>query len=143
MGGERPSVQRSFRLSARTAQLLEEAVSAPHGESRNALVDRLLGEALRLQRHPLIRFRTGGSGERRPCLLGTRLDVQHVIRTWRAEGGDVEGTAEYFDLPVVQVQAVLDYYADFRSEVDAAIAVEDELARVEYERWERRQRALA
>lgn len=137
-----PSVQRSFRLSARTADLLDEAAGLGP-ESRNALADRLLGEALRLQRHPLISFRTGGSGERRPCLLGTRLDVRHVIGTWRAEGGDVEAAAAHFEVPVGHVRAALDYYGDFKVEVDAEMAAAEEFARAEYERWERRQRALA
>jgi uncharacterized protein (DUF433 family) len=138
-----PGVQRSFRLSARTARLLDETAATSVGESRNALVDRLLGEALRLQGHPLITFRTGASGWRRPALTGTRLDVYQVIETWRAESGDVAGTAEYFGLESAAIQAAVDYYADFRDEVEADARGAAESARVEQERWERRQRALA
>lgn len=139
---EQSSVQRSFRLSARTAELLEEAVAAG-SETRNALTDRLLGEALRLERHPRIRFRTGGSGARRAALRDSRLYVFQVIRTWRDEGRDVAGAAEYFALPAGDVQAAVEYYADFREDIDADEAATLEAERIEYERWERRQRALA
>jgi hypothetical protein len=40
------TVQRSFRLSARTLELLD-AAAVGGQESRNALADRLLGEAVR------------------------------------------------------------------------------------------------
>lgn len=136
------SVQRSFRLSARTAELLEEAVTAG-AESRNALTDRLLGEALRLQRHPLIAFRTGGSGSRSPAVLGRRLYVYQVISTWRGEGKDVADAAECLAIPVREVQAAVDYYADFRAEIDAEYEAAEAFAQVEYERWAARQQALA
>jgi hypothetical protein len=56
--GETRSVQRSFRLSASTAELLDREAEA-NNESRNALADRLLAEALREEHHPLIRFHQG------------------------------------------------------------------------------------
>lgn len=70
------SVQRSFRLSSRTLDLLDKAADASE-EARNALADRLLGDALRLQRHPLIRFQdsAGGAGSRllwEPASMCTR-----------------------------------------------------------------------
>ena len=72
--------QRSFRLTDKTLHLLDER-AAEHGESSNALAQRLLDESLRLERHPLLRFREGGSGIRRPALAGTRLDVWQVIES--------------------------------------------------------------
>jgi hypothetical protein len=44
MPSKEPSVQRSFRLSRRTLEELD-AMAGVTGESRNALADRLLGEA--------------------------------------------------------------------------------------------------
>jgi len=44
MRDEPASIQRSFRLSPRTLELLD-AEAAMVGQSRNALADRLLGEA--------------------------------------------------------------------------------------------------
>lgn len=133
--------QRSFRLSDGTLRLLDER-AAEHGQSSNALAQRLLDESLRLERHPLLRFREGGSGIRRPALAGTRLDVWQVIETLRAHDGDVEGTAAYFAITPAQVRACVAYYADFQAEIDAYAAAELEFAERERERWEREQKVL-
>lgn len=136
------SVQRSFRLSWRTVELIEAAV-ATSGESRNAMVERLLAEAIRLERHPLIRFRSGASGRRRPCLAGNRLYVHQVMSTLRASDGDVDEAAEGLGISPQLVQAALDYYVDFSDEVDEDAAVALRTEQEERARWERQQRALA
>jgi hypothetical protein len=59
-------VQRSFRLSRRTLDLLDKAAHAS-GYSRHTLADRLLGEALRTETHPLIRFQAGRRGGAGQC----------------------------------------------------------------------------
>jgi uncharacterized protein (DUF433 family) len=133
--------QRSFRLTDRTLDLLDER-AAEHGESSNALAQRLLDESLRLERHPLLQFRQGGSGIRRPALAGTRLDVWQVLETLRAHDGDVASTAGYFAITAAQVRACVSYYAEFQAEIDAYTAAEMEVAERERERWEREQRAL-
>jgi uncharacterized protein (DUF433 family) len=134
-------VQRSFRLSRRTLEKLD-AMAGVTGESRNALADRLLGEAIRTETHPLIRYQTSAAGRRRPLLVGTRLYVDQVIETLRGSDGDVEETSDYLGLRPEQVRAALAYYADFAGEVDADAAVTRELERDERARWERQQRAL-
>jgi uncharacterized protein (DUF433 family) len=128
-------------MSSRTLDRLAQR-AAETSESRNALAERLIDEGLRIDRHPLISFRTGGSGLRRPALVGTRLDVWQVIDTVRGEQGDVAAAAEYLGLPERLVRAAVDYYADFTEEVDAYRA--DELAFAERERlrFERAQRVL-
>lgn len=133
--------QRSFRLTDKTLHLLDER-AAEHGESSNALAQRLLDESLRMERHPLLRFREGGSGIRRPALAGTRLDVWQVIETLRAHDNDIESTAEYFAITPAQVRACVAYYADFQGEIDAYAAAEMDVADRERERWEREQRVL-
>lgn len=138
---EARSVQRSFRLSASTADLLDREAEAAN-ESRNALTDRLLAEALRQEHHPLIRFQRGAAGRRQPMLAGTRLYVHQVIATLREHEGFVADTAEYFGLAPRFVQAALEYYADFRQEVDADAAAAERAAEAERDRWERQQRAL-
>lgn len=140
--GDTPSVQRSFRLSKRTIDLLDDAV-ATGGESRNALVDRLLGEAVRLERHPLIRFHRGAAGRRQPVVTGTRLSVHQIISTLRASNGDVDEAAAYFTIAPRLVGAALEYYAEFAEEVDEDAAVAARIEHDERARWERRQRALA
>ena len=102
------SVQRSFRLGRRTADLLD-AAAAAGTESRNTLVDRLLGEAVRLERHPLIRFHQGAGGRRQPLVVGTRLTVHQVMSTLRAGGNEIDEAATYFGVAPRLVRAALDY----------------------------------
>jgi uncharacterized protein (DUF433 family) len=116
--------------------------AAETSESRNALAERLIDEGLRMDRHPLIAFRTGGSGMRRPALVGTRLDVWQVIDTVRAEGGDVAAAAEYLGVPERTVRAAVDYYAEFTEEIDGYRAEELAFAERERERAERARRIL-
>lgn len=137
-----PSVQRSFRLSPRTLELLDAAAQAA-GVSRNALADRLLGEAARTEAHPLIRFHAGSTGRRQPLVVGTRLYVHQVISTLRESGGDIEETASYFDLRPYQVRAALAYYADFTDEVDGDAATARQIEHDERARWERQRQVLA
>lgn len=135
------SVQRSFRLSRRTAELLDAASTGV--ESRNAVADRLLGEALRTERHPLIRFHAGAAGRRQPQVVGTRLYVHQVISSLRAAAGDVDETAESLGVRPNQVDAALAYYADFKAEVDADAEAAVRAEAAERGHWERRRQALA
>ena len=139
---QQPSVQRSFRLSPRTIELLD-AAAAAGGESRNALADRLLGEAVRLEGHPLIRFRRGAAGRRQPLVVSTRLYVHQVMSTLRAGRGDIDEAAAYLGIAPRLVRAAVEYYAEFADEVDEDAAVAEGVERDERARWERQQRALA
>lgn len=138
------SVQRSFRLSAATSELLDRLADAST-ESRNALADRLLGQALRTERHPLIRFRIGAAGRREPCLVGTRLLVRQVVAQIRAEDGPdpVAVVAEDLGLPIASVRACVSYQAEFADEIEDDIAWARAVEDSERARWEREQRALA
>lgn len=136
------SVQRSFRLSRVTSDLLD-AAAALSPESRNALADRLLGEALRTDRHPRVRFRAGAAGRREPFLVGTRLAVRQVIATLADHGNDVGATAEYFAVGPDVVRAAVSFYADFADEVDADRRWAAQVEASERARWEREQAALA
>ena len=135
------SVQRSFRLSQRTMKLLDDR-ARELSESRNSLAERLLDEGLHTERHPLIIFRAGGSGRRRPALVGTRLYVWQIVETVRASDNSVHEAAKYLGLPEHHVKAAIDYYADFKDEVDAYRAEEREYERRERERSKRSQRVL-
>lgn len=142
MSASERSVQRSFRLSRTTSELLD-AAAASTGESRNALADRLLGEAVRGERHPLIRFRTGAAGRREPLVVGTRLLVRQVVATVRDHGGGVDDAAAYLGVPTRLVRAAVSYYAEFAAEVDADAKWAAHLESDERTRWEREQAALA
>lgn len=133
-----PTVQRSFRLARDTATHLDEAAMIS-GESRNALVDRLLREALRIEQHPLIRFRTGAAGRREPLLVGTRLKVRQIIATLRHSDNDVAAAADYLSVPRALVDAAIAYYADYRAEVDADATGAQQIEDAELARWERQQ----
>jgi hypothetical protein len=135
-------VQRSFRLSPRTLELLDQE-AAESNVSRNALVDRVLGEGLRLTHHPLIRFRSTADGARLPMVAGSRFSVYQVIATLRDSGGSLEEVTENFALSPQQVRAARDYYADFREEVDGDEARAHRIEQRERERWERQQQALS
>ena len=106
------------------------------------MADRLLGEAVRTENHPLIRFRAGGSGQRRPALVGTRLYVHDIVSTLRGEQGSVDATAEYLGVDEASVRAAIAYYADFRDEVEDDVEAAAVLAREERGRWERQQLAM-
>lgn len=136
------TVQRSFRLSRRTLHLLD-AMAHASGGSRNALADRLLGEAIRTETHPLIRFQSGAAGRRKPLLIGTRLYVHQVITTLRGSNGDIDEAADYLGIRPQLVRAALAYYADFSDEVDDEAAAAEQLERDERARWEREQQALS
>ena len=132
---------RTFRLPEDLLASLQER-ARERGESANALAERLLDEGLRRDRHPLIDFREGAAG-RRPGLVGTRLDVAHVVDTFQHSDNSVSETAEYFSQPEHFVRAALRYYADYREEVDEWRARMQELADREYEAWLREQNVLA
>lgn len=134
------TAQRTFRLAHDTVRLLDER-AAELGESRNGLAQRLLDEGLRLERHPLVYFREGASGLRRPALVGTRLYVWQVVDTLRTSD-DVTDAAAYLGLTEAQMRAAAAYYADFGDEVDADAAQEREFAERERECWERAQQVL-
>ncbi len=136
------SVHRSFRLSAATSALLDELAEVSD-ESRNSVVERLLGEAARTERHPLVRFRAGAAGRREPAIVGTRHLVRQVVTQLRAADGNVDEVAEYLGLPARTVRAALSYYVDFSDEVDDAIARANAFEADHRARWEREQAALA
>jgi uncharacterized protein (DUF433 family) len=142
MATEEPTVQRSFRLSRRTLDLLDAMANAT-GRSRNSLAERLLGEAIRTETHPLIRFQPGALGRRRALVVGTRLYVYQVISTLRGNDGDIEQTAEDFGVEPQLIKAAVAYYADFAGEIDEDAAVAARLEDEERSRWERQQRAIA
>lgn len=111
-------------------------------ESRNALADRLLGEALRTERHPVIRFRTGAAGRREPHVFGTRLLVRQIVATVQAHDGSVEAAAAYLQLPSSVVLSAIAYFADFGDEVDDDARWASRIESEERQHWERAQGAI-
>ncbi len=135
------SVQRSFRLSASTSRLLDHRVGES-GESRNAMVDRLLNESLRIEKHPFVRFITGASGRREAHIVGTRWKVRQIIVSLKGEKGQIAAVVKGFDLTEPQVRAAVSYYADFTDEIDADIERDFADADQQRVRWEREQSVI-
>jgi uncharacterized protein (DUF433 family) len=131
----------AFRVRPETAQELRER-ARELGATQTQLVERYIEEGIRMDRHPLIRFREGAAG-RRPALVGTRLDVWQVIETIRQNDNSIEDAAEYLGKPVHFVEACLAYYADYRGEIDEWTARANEFAEREEARWRRQQQLLA
>jgi uncharacterized protein (DUF433 family) len=142
MADQPGSVQRSFRLSARTSDLLDEC-AARTGEPRNALVERLLAESLRCHRHPLIAFRSSAADRREPGIVGTRLLVRQVVAQIRDAGGDIASVADYLEHPAAYIQAAVDYYVDHADEIEADEQRAQRIEADERARWERQQAAFA
>ncbi len=130
------SSARSFRLSLTTADLLDRRAT-DLGQSRNAVVERLLAEGLRVEDHPLIYFRSNVVGARTPAIVGSRLYVWQVIDALRKTGGNTAHVADDFGLTEQEVQAAANYYADFGSEVDVDAARAAEFTRREKERHQK------
>lgn len=135
------SVQRSFRLSTTTSELLD-TMSELGNESRNSLVERLLAEALRTERHPMIRFRTGAAGRREPYVVGTRLLVRHLVPLVRAEGG-VRETAESLGVEPHVVSAAVSYFASFPDEIEADMSWAARIESESHVQWMREQAVTA
>ena len=131
----------AFRVHPETLKQLRER-ARELGETQTALVERYIEEGIRMDRHPLIRFREGTAG-RRPALVGTRLDVWQVIETIRQNDNSVEDAAEYLERPVHWIEACLAYYADYQDEIDEWAAQEKAFAEREEARWRRQQQLLA
>lgn len=131
----------SLRLNPETIRrLIRQAERS--GQPKTGLAEQYLEEGVRMAEHPVIVFRSGPAG-RRPGLAGHRLDVWEVVETVRNEGGDLQAAAAYLGLGPHLVAAALDYYADYRDEIDQWIernAAESEEAETS---WRRRTGALA
>ncbi len=74
-----------------------------------------------MEEHPLIYFRDGAAG-RRPALVGTRLGVWQVIETIRQNNNSPAEAAEYLEKPLAHIEACVDYYVAYQTEIDKWIA---------------------
>ena len=112
--------------------------------SRSEVARTLLEEGLRMEAHPGIVFRDGPTGRRAAVSGGP--DVWEVI------GGFPEGdfrdeavkyVAEFVSLPEWKIRAAVDYYREFREEIDERIRLNDEATAEGYAEWLRTQQAPA
>ncbi len=88
--------------------------------------------------HPGIVFRDGPAG-RRPGLVGHRLDVWEIVETIQNEGGDSQAAATYLRISPALVATVLNYYLDYKDDIDKWIEWNRGLAADAETTWLRRQ----
>jgi uncharacterized protein (DUF433 family) len=124
----------SIRLSETTLERLG-AAARRVGLPPRTLAQRYVEEGLRMDEHPLVRFVDGPAG-RRAALLGTGADVWEVIAAVRDNGGDLEQTADYLELPLGLVQAAAAYYAAYRAEIDDWIELNERGSSDARARWQ-------
>jgi uncharacterized protein (DUF433 family) len=127
----------TLRLRPETTQRLIRQASR-FGQPKTALAERYVEEGLRMAEHPGIIFRDGPAG-RRPGLAGHRLDVWEVVETVQNEDGDPQAAAAYLGVGRHLVAVALDYYADYRDEIDAWIERNAAMAEEMESDWRRRQ----
>ena len=109
-------------LSVRLAdEAAEEVKRIARRERRSAseVTGRAVEEWLRMERFPLIEFRSL-SGERQACLKG-RLPIWQVLLVGKAHGMDVDRTAAHLQVKVEQVRSAFDYYTAFPEEIDGLL----------------------
>ncbi|AWS44996.1 hypothetical protein [Streptosporangium sp. 'caverna'] len=120
------------------------------GLSVSAAANLLITEALRMEEHPGVLFRTGPSGRRAVIVGGPDVwEVIRAIKVARATEADATAdeivvmTAEYSGLPQHQVRTAIRYWSDYPDEIDAQITAADAAAEKAEERRRREQRLMA
>lgn len=115
-----PTGHFSFRIPDRERKLLEE--QAEYREvSESELARRYVAEGIRRDRHPRVTFQVGRVGGRPALASRPRLEVATIVETWMMEDQDEDAVARYHEISPADVRAALDYYSEFRGEVDAAL----------------------
>ncbi|MBA3799209.1 MAG: CopG family transcriptional regulator [Actinomycetota bacterium] len=140
---------RSVRLRSDVGERLDSYVREVGGSS-SSVIERLLDEALRRERHPDVTFRDGPAGRRAGLVRGPDVwEIAGSLKANRAESPDASGEAmlelleQSTGLPRRDLRAALRYYAEFTDEVDAWIASNDALAARLEALWRREQELLA
>lgn len=130
----------SLRLDAGTVRRLSEDAARLRMPART-FAQQLVEEGLRTRRHPIIRFVDRPGGRRAGLVRRPRLSIANIVET--ARGSDtLKEAADYLDLPLTDLQQALDYYAEFRDEIDAEIAERDRYADQEERAWREREGLL-
>ncbi|SNU00985.1 hypothetical protein SAMN06298212_105102 [Ruaniaceae bacterium KH17] len=110
-------------------------------QTKSSVINTALAEWLAVQAHPRIHFLPVITGERRACLIDGP-EVWTIADSWLAHSKaerDPAIVADAIGLTTAQVETALDYWADYRDEIDGLIerhhlAQDEALAS-----WERRQ----
>jgi hypothetical protein len=134
----------SLRLPEEIDRALE-SLARRTTASKTSLIVGAVREWLALQAHPLIRFVSTVTGERRAALLAGP-QVWTVAEAWLQHEGDerkVEVVADSVGLGVEDVEAALAYWADYRAEIDGILERHREEQDEALAAWTRRQALLS
>jgi hypothetical protein len=135
----------SIRFDDAVLSRLRRRAKASPGASTSGLVHRLVDEGLRMQEHPGVIFKDGPTGRRAALALGP--DVWEVVKFLREidERGSaaVDAAAEVLAVPASQVAAAIQYYGDYREEIDAEISEADDASVRAEQAWLATERLLA
>lgn len=119
--------------------------AAERDESISGFGERLIDEGLRMVAHPGIVFRDGPSGRRAGLAAGP--DVWEVVALLRSLPGvrekKLETAARHLGLTEGQVRVASRYYAEFPAEINAEIALNEQIADRELALWEAERRLLS
>lgn len=131
----------TLRFQPLTTERLERRARLA-GVKPRTLATRYVEEGIRHDEHPLIHFTDGATG-RRAAVLGTGLDVWEVIATVRDNRGDPAEAADHLCISRGLVEAAVTYYGEFKHEIDAEIAMNEEASERAHAAWVAGQQALA
>lgn len=112
--------------------------------SKSGVVNTAVSEWLRMQDHPAVRFVAEVTGERRAA-LNDGPQVWTVVDAWIAHDPPertVKSVADAVGLSQDAVTAALEYWADFREEVEGIIERHREAQDEALASWERRRSIL-
>jgi uncharacterized protein (DUF433 family) len=129
----------SIRMDPKSLERLD-AESRRMRLSRSEVARTLLEEGLRMEAHPGILFRPGPSG-RRPGLRNG-ADVWEVIGCLpkgKITDAKLAYVADFMSLSQEQVRAAIDYYIEFKDDIDEWIRLNNEEAERAYAEWQRNQ----
>jgi hypothetical protein len=126
------------------ARLRRRAQAATAGNA-SALAQRLVDEGLRMADHPGILFKDGPTGRRAALAYGP--DIWEIVKFLREidERGPsaLSAAAEVFALDVNRIAVAVNYYGDYRAEIDAEIDAADEASERAEHAWRVQQRLIA
>jgi uncharacterized protein (DUF433 family) len=71
----------------------------------------------------------------RPVMVGTRLEVRHIVELVQEPGGSEEEAAAYLEVDPAVVAAAMRYYRDHREQIDAWILEAHESSARAYAEW--------
>jgi hypothetical protein len=135
----------SIRFDHAVLARLRRRAAAVTAGNTSALAQRLIDEGLRMADHPAVIFKDGPTGRRAALAYGP--DIWEIIKFLREvdERGPaaLNAAAEAFALDPRRISAVVSYYGDYTSEIDAEIAQADEESERAEAAWRAQQHLIA